>query len=91
MICQPCSRLCPKCGLGWLPVRLSYRPLHVNLHTNYPLKVTKASFLYYDFTETDDIMITGYQGTDSSILIPEEINGKKVKVIKREHLRIATD
>lgn len=37
MICQPCSRQYPNCGLGWLPVRLSYRPPHVNPHMNSPL------------------------------------------------------
>ena len=49
MICQPCSRQCPKCGLGWQPVRLSYRLLHVNPHTNYPLKVTKGHILFTMF------------------------------------------
>lgn len=46
VICQPCSHQCPRDGLGWLPVRLSHRPLHVNPTEIYPPSCQKPRKIF---------------------------------------------
>lgn len=64
-------------GLG---SRVSVHPLEpLTLYAQW-MKWSDASAFIWE--ESDEIIITGYTGTDETLVIPEEINGKPVGVIR---------